>query len=335
MYYNNNDIRLQELPKPVIGRDEFLLKVKACGICGSDVMQWYRIKKAPLVLGHEAVGVIEEAGQGVKKFKPGDRVFVAHHVPCNSCRYCLEGFHTVCQMLHTTNFYPGGFSEYIRVPQVNVQRGTFLLPDRMSFKEGACIEPLACVVRGQRLAGCKSGQVVLILGAGVSGLLHLLLARAKGAEKVIVSDINEYRLKKAKELGADLAIRADSDITKALKEINNNRLADLVIVCTSAYSAFKQALGSVDRAGTILCFAPTEPGVELPIPVNDFWRKGIKILPSYGAAAEDTVSAIELIKNRTIDVNKIITHQVSLDDAGLGFKMVADCKDSLKVIVEP
>ena len=151
MYYNNRDVRIEEMPKPKIGQGEILLKMRASGICGSDLMEWYRIKKAPLVLGHEVTGEIAEVGEGVKDYKPGERVFVAHHVPCNTCRYCLTGNHTACQTLHTTNFYPGGFAEYIRVPQLNVDRGTFLLPKSVSFEEGTFIEPLACVLRGQRM----------------------------------------------------------------------------------------------------------------------------------------------------------------------------------------
>jgi L-iditol 2-dehydrogenase len=219
MYYNNRDVRLEELPKPQIGPGEVLVKVLASGICGSDVMEWYRIKKAPLVLGHEIAGEIVEVGEGVQHYKIGDRVFASHHIPCNTCRYCLSGNHTACETLHTTNYDPGGFAEYIRVPQLNVDRGLFLLPDQVSFEDGAFIEPLACVIRGQREAELKPGQSVLILGSGISGLLHLLLARALGAGRVIATDINEYRLKKAEEFGADGAIHADEYSPDRLRQI--------------------------------------------------------------------------------------------------------------------
>jgi L-iditol 2-dehydrogenase len=143
MYYKNSDVRLEEMPKPQISSRELLVKVQASGICGSDVMEWYRIKRAPLVLGHEITGEIVEVGKNVSGYKVGDRVFVSHHVPCNSCRYCLSGNHTVCSTLHTTNYYPGGFAEYIRVPAINVERGVFLLPQEVSFADGTFIEPLA------------------------------------------------------------------------------------------------------------------------------------------------------------------------------------------------
>ena len=156
MYYNNQDVRLEEMPMPKIGADELLVKVMASGICGSDVMEWYRLKKAPLVLGHEITGEIVEAGKDVKKYKVGDRVFVSHHVPCNSCRYCLNGNHTVCETLHTTNYYPGGFAEYIRVPQINVDRGVFLFLKRFPLKKALLLSPWPAFCAGQRMAGLKA-----------------------------------------------------------------------------------------------------------------------------------------------------------------------------------
>ncbi len=335
MYYNNRDVRVEEMPLPEIGAEELLVKVIASGICGSDVMEWYRVKKAPLVLGHEISGEIVKLGEKVKNYKVGDRVFVSHHVPCNSCRYCLNGHHTVCQTLQTTNYYPGGLAEYIRVPALNVDRGVFLLPKEMSFEEGTFIEPLACVLRGQKMAGLKPGQEVLILGAGISGLLHLLTSRSLGANRVMITDITEYRLKIAGELGADATINAKDDLAACLRRVNDGRLADLVIVCTSALPAFLQALKCVDRAGTILCFAATEPGIDLPVPVNDFWRQSIKILHSYGASPADLLEAIELIRAKVIAVNRLITHQLSLAQVARGFQLVAEAKEAVKVIIEP
>ena len=335
MYYNNRDVRIEQMPVPEIQESELLLKVKASGICGSDVMEWYRLKKAPLVLGHEVTGEIVKVGADVRRYKIGDRIFVSHHVPCNSCRYCLEGNHTVCQTLQATNFFPGGFSEYIRVPEINIERGILVLPDNVSFEDGTFIEPLACVLRGQRIAQLKRSQTVAILGAGVSGLLHLGAARALGVEKIIVTDVNLYRLEMAKTLGAAAVIDAKEDVIAEILKINDNRKADLVIVCTSNYHAFEQALKAVDRAGTILCFAPTEPGVNLPVPVNDFWRQSIKIIHSYGASPSDNFTALEYLRSGKVHVNKLITHRLSLNDAARGFQLTAQAKECLKVIIQP
>ncbi len=335
MYYNNSDVRLEEMPTPRIGPGELLVKVLASGICGSDVMEWYRIKKAPRVLGHEIGGEIVEVGEGVTRYHVGDRVFVSHHIPCNTCRYCLNGQHTVCETLHTTNYDPGGFAEYLRVPALNVDRGVFVLPDEVSLEESVSIEPLACVVRGQRVAALQPGQTVLVLGSGMSGLLHIALARALGAGRIVASDINEFRLNAARRFGADVAIHAQEDVSARLRQANDGRPADLVIVCTGAFSAFTQALAAVDRGGTVLFFAPTEPGVELPVPVNDFWRNGITLMPSYGGAPLDIAVAIELIRARRVPVGEMITHRLSLAETGLGFQLVAEAEESIKVVIEP
>ncbi len=335
MYYNNNDVRLEEMPVPRIGPGEILVKVIAGGICGSDVLEWYRIKKAPIVLGHEIAGEIVEVGEGVGKVKEGDRVFVSHHVPCNTCRYCRSGNHTVCETLHTTNFDPGGFAEYIRAPRINVDQGTFILPDEITFEDGSFVEPLACVVRGQRVAGFRPGTSVLVLGSGISGLLHILLARASGAGRIIATDISEYRLAKAREFGADEVIHAREDVPALVKELNGGCLADLVIVCAGALSAFEQALESVDRGGTVLCFATTDPGVKIPIPANEFWRNSITVLPSYANSPYDAEVAIELIRSGRVDVNPLITHRLPLEETARGFKLMTEAGESIKVVIEP
>jgi len=335
MYYSNKDVRLEELPKPKIGPGELLVKVMASGICGSDVLEWYRIKKAPLVLGHEATGEVVEVGEGVNRYKIGDRVFVSHHVPCGTCRYCLGGHHTACETLHKTNYDPGGFAEYIRVPRINVERGVYLLPEDLSFEDGTFIEPLGCVARGQRLAQIQKGNSVFILGSGISGLLHLQLARSRGAERIIATDINEYRLNAAKKFGADAVIRVEENVPERLRQLNEGRLADRVIVCTGAASASKQALQCVDRGGNVLFFAVPEPGVDISVPITDFWRNEVTLMTSYGAGPGDLKDALKLISERKVNVHEMVTHRLSLGETGLGFKLVADAGESLKVIIEP
>lgn len=335
MYYSNRDVRLEEIPIPQIGPGELLVKVVASGICGSDVMEWYRVKRAPLVLGHEITGEIAAVGEGVKDYKEGDRVFVSHHVPCNTCRYCLSGHHTACDTLHKTNFDPGGFAEYVRVPPINVDRGVYLLPDEVSFEDGTFIEPLACVLRGQRLAQMKPGHSVLVLGSGIAGLLHVQLARALGAGQVIATDINEYRLNAARRFGAHAVIDAEEDIPVRLRQLNRSRLADCVIVCTGAPPAFTQALQSVDNGGTVIFFAPTETGVSIPLPIANLWRREITLITSYGASPMDLTTSLELMVTGNINVHEMITHRLSLAETGQGFRLTAEANESLKVIVEP
>lgn len=335
MYYNNRDVRLEELPVPKIGPGELLLRTRASGICGSDLMEWYRIKKAPLVLGHEITGEIVEVGDGVNNFRAGNRVFSSHHVPCGQCRYCLAGHQSVCDLLRTTHFEPGGFAEYIRVPKINVELGTLRIPDMMTFDEGSFIEPLACVVRAQRFARTSAGQTILVIGSGISGLLHIQLARARGAARVIATDISEFRLNAAKQFGADATIHGAEDVPVRLNGLNGGRLADVVIVCTGALPAAQQATQSIDRGGTLLFFAPTAAGVDVPIPLFDFWRDEINVVTSYAGSGDDLKEALELIRDRKVRVADMVTHRLPLAEAGLGFQLTASGQDSIKVIIDP
>ena len=335
MYYNNNDVRIEEMPIPKINDNEILVKVQVCGICGSDVMEWYRLKKAPRVLGHEMTGDIVKVGKNIKKFKVGDRVFVSHHIPCNNCIYCKNDQHTICDTLHSTNFYPGGFAQYLRVPEINIDCGVFCLPKEISYEEGAFIEPLACVVRGLRIAEFKSGQNVLVLGSGVAGLLNIKLAKAMGAKRIFATDVNAFRLSKAKDIGANLSINANENVPEQIKKHNNGNLADLVILCAGAPSAVKQSLESVNAGGTILFFAPTEPGVEIPFPLFDLWNKQVKMVSTYAGAPRDIKEAIDLIKNKKVKVIDLITHRYPLNESEKGFKLTAQAADSIKIIIEP
>ena len=335
MYYNNNDVRIEEMSIPKISDDELLVKVQASGICGSDVMEWYRLKTAPRVLGHEIAGDIVEIGKNVKKYKVGDRVFISHHVPCNNCTFCNNNQHTLCDTLHSTNFYPGGFAEHLRVPKINVENGTFLIPKEMTYEEGAFIEPLACVVRGFRIAEMKPGQSILILGSGIAGLLQIKLAKARGARKIIVTDITEHRLKIAKIFGADVIINAKEDVSKLVKKNNDGKLADLVILCAGVPSAVNQAFDSVAPGGTILLFAMTKPGVEIPFHLFDFWNKQVKMVSTYAGAPKDIAEAIDLIKSKKVKVKDMISHRLPLSEVGKGFQLVAEAQDSIKVIIEP
>ncbi|MBI2866380.1 MAG: alcohol dehydrogenase catalytic domain-containing protein [Chloroflexi bacterium] len=336
VYYSNQDVRLEEQPTPKIGPGELLVRVEACGICGSDVMEWYRRDRVPLVLGHEIAGVVEAVGEGVAAFRPGDRVIVAHHVPCLTCHYCLSGHPTVCDTLRRTNIDPGGFAEFIRVPAINVERGVWPLSPGVSFEEGTFVEPLACVLRGQRLARLRPGQSVLVLGSGITGLLHVQLARALGAGTVVATDVVDYRLRLAQRLGADAGIHAAADVPGLLRQVNDGRLADLVVLCTGAMPAIGQALRSVERGGTVLFFAPTLPGETVPLSVNDlFWRSEVTLTSSYAASPADHVTALELIRSRRVQVGEMVTHRLGLAQTGLGIHLVAEAGESVKVIIQP
>ncbi len=335
MYYRNSDVRLQEMPKPEIGPRELLVKVVSSGICGSDVMEWYRIKRAPLVLGHEIAGDIVGVGSEVKGYGVGQRVFVSHHVPCGECVYCRRGHESTCDTLRTTNYYPGGFAEYIRVPEMNVKSGVYVLPKELTYDDGAFIEPLACVVRGFRLGGFRKGQTALVLGSGIAGLLNIKLAKALGASKVFATDICEYRMQAAKRFGADAVLKGTDDVPRLVREGNGGRPADFVIVCVGAPQVIEQALKTVDRGGSILLFAPPKPGVQVQVPLGDLWKDEITITTTYAGSPRDIREAIELLRTSKVVVSDMITHRFGLAETGKGFELVARAENSIKVIIEP
>jgi len=313
-----------------------LVRIEAGGICGSDVLEWYRLSRAPLVLGHEIAGQVAAVGEGVSAWQPGDRVAVAHHVPCNTCRFCLSGRHTMCPTLWQTNFDPGGFAEYVRLPAINVDRGVFRLPDSLSYEEATFIEPLACVLRGQRRAGVAAGNSVLVIGCGIAGLLHVKLARAMGAARIMATDIVEFRRQAALFMGADAVIEPGEDMAAAVRRLNGDCLADTVILSTGAMPAMVQGLAAVERGGTVLVFAPAAPEATLPVAINDIlWRRDVTLTTSYAGSPADYAAALTLIASGRVAVADLITHRLPLSETGRGFQLVAEAKDSLKVIIEP
>ncbi len=369
-WYNNKDIRLEEVPIPNPGPQEMLVKVISCGICGSDIVEWYRLPRAPLVQGHEIGAQIVKIGNCVKKYKPGDRVFIAPKVPCGKCFYCRGGHYPQCSEVKER--LPGGFAEYILVPEILVENGTYLLPEQITYDQSTFIEPLACVVRAQRLAGVnpvrdnrglgnttggieppqseisgsnrhresgtlsngvKKSDSVLVIGCGMSGLLHVKLARAKGW-KVIATDINKRKLEFAAQLGADIIIDATDNVAGQLVA-GNGKKADVVFLCSSADSAVQQAWNCVDKGGVIVLFTVPEPDKKVVVPINDFWMKEITVLTSYYCGPPDITEAMKLLESGNIIVDDMITHRLPLDDIAQGFKLVTDGRESIKVIIKP
>ena len=330
-WYNNQDIRIEEVPTPTPGPREMLIKVMSCGVCGSDIVEWYRLPRAPLVQGHEIGAQVVEVGSSLESYKAGDRVFVAPKVPCMHCAYCQNGHYPQCSEVKER--LPGGFAEYILVPEILVKNGTYLLPERITYDESTFIEPLACVVRAQKLAGLKEGQVVLVLGCGISGLLHVKLARAKNCT-VIATDINQKRLGFSEKTGAAITLNAGDDVPKRLVA-ENGRKADVVMLCTSAVPAVEQAWHCVDKGGAVVFFAVPGPEKQVIAPMNQFWTQEIRILTSYYCGPPDISEALTLIESGTVAVDDLITHRLPLNDITKAFQLVMDGDEAVKVIIKP
>lgn len=332
VYYNNNDVRVEERPIPEIGDNDILLKVMASGICGSDLMEFHRIKKAPFVPGHELSGIIEEAGKDVEYYKAGDRIFVTHHVPCDNCIECNNGYGTQCEdFKKINNFEPGGFAEYIKVGGRSLKTGVIKLPHEMTYEQASFIEPVGTVVES---ANFPVGGTILLFGSGVAGILNMQLAKSYGTGRIIATDINLSRLEFAKELGADYVINAREYTPERLREMNRGRLADKVIICTGAKSATEQAFKSYEQGGDILFFATPKEKEEVPMDWYDHWRNGLTINFTYGATPESNLVAARLITEGSINVDDMITHRLSLEEIAEGFK-IASRGEGLKVIIEP
>jgi L-iditol 2-dehydrogenase len=330
-WYNNQDIRIEETETPQPGPEEILIRVIACGICGSDIVEWYRLPRAPLVQGHEIGAEVAAVGESVKGFKPGDRVFVAPKIPCMECDYCRDEHYPVCSNIPER--LPGGFAEFVLVPESLVEHGTYLLPEEISFDHSTFIEPLACVVRAQRLAGLREGQTILVMGCGMSGLLHVKLAKANHCS-VIATDINSRRLEIAKQVGADMTIDAADNLAEKMQDMTKTK-ADVVMVCTSAMRAVEAAWDCVDKGGAIVFFAVPGPEKPVTIPINDLWTREVRVLTSYYCGPPDIMDAMDLIKSGRIEIDDLITHRLPLKDIAEGFRLVLDGSESMKVVVRP
>jgi len=334
VYYSPQDIRIEDLPKPKIGTDEILVEMKACGICGSDLMEWYLKGRAPLVLGHEPAGVVAETGRDVEGFRPGDRVFVHHHVACLKCHYCGRGDYTMCPQFGKTHIEPGGFAQCFRVPSPNLRIDTLKLPDNLSYEEATLIEPIGCCIRAQNKCKIQAGDSVAIVGAGPSGLIHAMLARIAGAGQVIVSDLVDYRLTAAKRLGADLALNPlRKNLYRKVKEATMGRGADVVIVTAPSVKALSEGVRICRGGGTLCLFAPTQPGEYAHVRPHRLFFSEIKVVPSYSTSHVETRAALELLSSGKIKAGELITHRFPLYRVREAFKTAAEGKECLKVLV--
>ncbi len=334
MYYSLDNIIIENVPLPKIGAQEMLVGMRACGVCGSDLMEWYVKTRVPLVLGHEPSGVVAKVGSKVEGFDVGDRVFSHHHVGCLTCYYCRHGAYTLCEQFAKTHLQPGGFAEYFKVPASNLLIDTFKIPHGLSFEEATLIESIGCCVRALNKCTIQTSDSIVVVGAGPSGIIFSLLSRIFGAGQVIVTDFIDYRLQAAERLGADLTINPESEsLIDGVKKATDGRGADVVIVTAPNVNAYLVGVELCRKGGTLCVFAPTQPEDFMRLSLNKLFFSEVKLVPSYSTSHVETRTALNLIQTKRIDAEKLITHRFSLDDAAKAFQTSARSKQCIKVVV--
>jgi L-iditol 2-dehydrogenase len=323
VYHGAGEVRLEEREAPEPGPGEVLVAMRACGICGSDLMEWYLESRVPLVLGHEPAGVVVATGEPLEAPLPaaGDRVFVHHHVPCGECAYCRRGYETLCDTFKATRIHPGGFSELILVPAPNAALDLLAIPEHVSDAAATAIEPLACCVRGLRRARVGGGTRLLVVGGGQMGLLTAAAAVAGGAEVTVAEPLAGRR-----EIAEALGARAvePAEVAEGAHEA--------IMLATGAAPAWELALRAADKGAVVQLFAPSGPEQRRDFLVDEVFFKELEIQASYSAGPRDTREALALIERGAVEPERLITHRFPLADTGAALA-AARSREGVKVIV--
>jgi L-iditol 2-dehydrogenase len=329
-------LRLADVDRPRIGRGELLVKMKVCGICGTDLEKLHGVRVTPPVLGHEVTGEIDEVGPDVQGYSRGDRVAVHHHVPCQTCYYCLRGDHTLCQEFPKSNLDPCGFAEYFRTPETNVRKGAvFRLPDRMSYEEAALAEPTGCCIRGIDRLGIRNEDTTLIIGAGPAGLTYVQLLRAFGTGLILATDMVESRVNWAVKFGADEAFNAaDTNLKKQILDATEDRGVDNVVVASGNVRAIEASFPLVRKGGKILLFGIPPEGSIFSCDASGVFIREIKLIPSYSTTENEIQRALEMMETGMIRLTDVITHRFHLSEISDAFRIADDARSSLKVMIK-
>lgn len=333
VYYGPNDIRVEDVPKPEIGPGEVLVKVAGCGLCGSDIVKIrYETVKPPAVFGHEVVGEVAELGAGVDSFSVGDRVVVAHHVPCYACHYCQHESYSMCRTFKALNIFPGGFAEYVRVPSRNVMHGVFHIPPHLSYEEASFTEPIACCLRAIKRSRMQPNDTMVVVGLGSIGLSMVQLARLFGTQ-IIGVDVVPERIQLAREMGAEVALDASSGpVRDGVLAATGGRGADVVMLTAGTTQSVAQAFELVRDGGTINLFAGAPPGSSLSLDINQVYHRELTLLASYSPSTIELYQALELLAAGKIKVSKLVTHRLPLEALGEAVRLTLT-KEALKAYI--
>ena len=336
-----NDFRTEYIDKPIVGDNELLIKVKSTAICGTDmrILTGKKTKgvRYPSVIGHEICGKIAKVGKNITNWQEGDRVAVANVVPCHSCHSCLTGRENACLNRKAIGYeFNGGFAEYVLVPSIVLESNNLVkLPNDISYEEGALIEPLSCCIRGLKNAGTKFGDIVLIVGAGPIGLMHMQLSKLAGAKTVIVSEPIESRREKAKKLGADIVVNPmEEDLKSIVMKETDGLGVDVIVMAIGVPPLVNDILKLCCKGGTVNLFAGFAGTGETKIEVNTIHYNEIKVNGSTAYQRQDYLEAAKMVIEHKINLKEIVTHKFNLDDFDKAYEV---CKsgEGLKVVIEP
>lgn len=331
-----DDTRVEREPVPALEPGDALVRVEACGLCGSDATRWYVDTKVPCVLGHEPAGVVVATGVDCA-VREGARVFVHHHVSCGACAACRRGAETSCARFKTSRIFPGGFAEWIRVPRENVELDTLELPSAVDFEAATFVEPLACVIRAVDKLQVEPGRSVLVIGLGAMGLLSGLLARLRGAGLVVGTDLVAARRSRAAAWRFDHALDPSApSFAEELEGIVGRDGFDHVLVGPSAPAALQQGIERAAPGASVVLFSPFAPAPPVPVPLHRLYFRELRLTASYSCSARETRAALELIASGAVPVRALVSHRIGLDGVGDAIERTArGGPDWIKAVVYP
>jgi L-iditol 2-dehydrogenase len=332
VYSGPGAIELRDWPEPAAGAGELVLRVRGCGVCGSDIAKFSGgAASPPAVFGHEVVGEVASVGPGVIRFAPGQRVVAAHHVPCFRCHYCRRGSHSMCRAFKQSNLDPGGFAELCRVPAANVEHATFAIPEHVTDEAASFTEPLACCLRAIRRAGLGEGDTALVVGLGSIGCLFLQLLRIRGV-RALGSDLVAERRELGRRLGAEVP-DGDRALDAALRGATDGRGADAIIITAGGAAVLAWAAARVRDGGALHCFAGGQ-GDALPLALEALYHREITITATYSSSPADLAEAFDLLSSGAVSVAGLISHRLPLGRLADGIALMRR-QEAVKVYIQP
>ena len=336
--YGKRDVRIEQIPIPRVEKGEVLVRIKAALTCGTDLKVYRqgfhaRMIVPPSVFGHELSGIVEEVGEGVESFSPGMRVVSANSGPCNECFFCQKHLANLCENLQFIN---GAYAEFIKIPESIVRQNLLILPDSVSFRDAALVEPLACVIRASELTGIEEGDTVVVIGIGPIGLMFVQILKSLGA-RVIALGNRKTQLSMAKVMGADYVVDSThSNVVEQVRKLTNGRRgADVVIEAVGSKETWQQAMGMVRRGGTLNLFGGCPSGTHIPLDSTLIHYSEITIKANFHHTPRHIREALDAIHRGKVKAGSLITGEEHLAALGSVLERLLNRNGDLKIAIIP